>query len=447
MSDKKKVYIETYGCQMNVYDSELIAGIMKDLDYELVDNPEEADVIFMNTCSVRENAEQRVWGQLSRFKHLKEKKPEMILGVVGCMAKNLEEEIHRKRPYVNLILGPDSYRKLPQIIRRPAVQGSAEVDSAEQRFAIDTELSRTELYDDLTPVRFSATSAWIAIMRGCDNFCSYCVVPYTRGRERSRPLESIVREAQQAVAKGIKEIGLLGQNVNSYRDGNRTFTDLMRAVSDIPGVRRIRFTSPHPKDLSTELLTLMAERSNLCKHIHLPVQSGSDRILQLMRRSYTRVEYLALVDRIRNRVGDVAITTDAIVGFPTETEEDHRATLDLFEKVGFDSAFTFVYSPRPGTQAARLPNDVPPDVKSRRISELIQLQKTIGLKKLQNEIGKTVEVLIEEVSKKSDQEWACRTDKFQTVIIPRKDLKIGDYVQVRLTGADGHTLFGMPLRD
>lgn len=448
MSHRKKVYIETYGCQMNVYDSELIAGIMQGIDYEMAETAEEADAIFVNTCSVRENAEQRVWGQLSHFKHLKDKKPDLIIGVLGCMAENLKETIHDKRPYVNLILGPDSYRKIPQLIQtigNTATVNSEEPAVSETSFWIDTELSKIELYDDLAPVRFSATSAWIAIMRGCDNFCSYCVVPYTRGRERSRPLESVAEEAKNAVNRGLTEIGLLGQNVNSYNDNGRTFTDLMKAVSGIPGVRRIRFTSPHPKDFADELIDLMAVRENICKHIHLPVQSGSDRILRLMNRSYTRDGYFRLAEKIRNKLKDVAITTDVIAGFPSETEEDFEATLDLFRQMRFNAAFTFVYSPRPGTKANEMPDDVPPEIKSRRITELIALQKTISHDILRGETGKLTEVLIEETSKKSDKEYAGRTDKFQTVIIPKMHYRIGDYVRVKITGAEGHTLFGNPV--
>jgi tRNA-2-methylthio-N6-dimethylallyladenosine synthase len=314
-----------------------------------------------------------------------------------------------------------------------------------QRYWIDTELSKEELYEDLMPVRFNVTSAWIAIMRGCDNFCSYCVVPFTRGRERSRSVTSIIQEVRQAVEKGITEIGLLGQNVNSFNDQGKHFTDLMKAVSDIPGVRRIRFTSPHPKDLSVELIHLIAERDNICKHIHLPVQSGSDRILQLMNRSYTRSDYLDLVRVIRSVIPGVALTTDLIAGFPTETDDDHEATMDLYRQVQFDTAFTFIYSPRPGTKAFDMNDDVPSVVKNQRLSELIKIQRHIGLSVLHNEIGNVTEALIEAVSKKSEQEYACRTDKFQTVIIPRQHYNIGDYVNVRLTHTQGHTLFGIPV--
>lgn len=454
MSTRKKVYIETYGCQMNVYDSELITGIMQNIDYDLVDTPEEADAIFVNTCSVRENAEQRVWGQLSRFKHLKKKKPDMIIGVLGCMAKNLEEEIHAKRPYVNLILGPDSYRKIPVLINSIRKNNSVSADTDKkppqdfqtgENVWIDTELSKEEMYEDLTPVRFNATSAWIAIMRGCNNFCSYCVVPFTRGRERSRSVGSVIEEVRQAVSRGLTEIGLLGQNVNSYFDDGKTFTDLMRAVSDVRGVRRIRFTSPHPKDLSHGLLRLIAERDNICKHIHLPVQSGSNRILELMNRSYTRESYLELIAAIRGIIPGAAVTTDVIVGFPTETEDDHARTMDLFSAVRYNSAFTFAYSPRPGTKAASKADDVHPDIKSRRLSEVIQLQRRFSSEILQKEIGRETEVLIESVSKKSISEYAGRTDKFQTVIIPSGKFKIGDYLRVRLIRLDGHTLFGEPV--
>ncbi len=455
MNPGKKVYIETYGCQMNVYDSELIAGLMQNMEYELVDSPEDADAIFVNTCSVRENAEQRVWGQLSRFRRLKKIKPDLIVGVVGCMARNLEEEIHSKRPFVNLILGPDSYRKIPQMVRSIEKKSltcseafkPVKPSGDEQPLWIDTELSREELYEDLSPIRFNATSAWIAIMRGCDNFCTYCVVPYTRGRERSRSLRSIVEEVRTAVDKGITEIGLLGQNVNSYNDEGQDFVRLLEAVSDVDGVRRIRFTSPHPKDLSVELIRLIDARDNICKHIHLPVQSGSNRILRLMNRSYTRESYLELVHRIRDIIHDVAITTDVIVGFPGETGEDFESTLDLFRNVRYDAAFTFIYSPRPGTKAFSMTDDVPQAEKSRRITALIELQRGISHSILQQETGKETEILIEEISKKSELEFAGRTGKYQTVIVPDRNFRIGDYVKVRITGTGGHTLFGDPVEN
>lgn len=454
---RKKVYIETYGCQMNVYDSELVAGIMKDMDYELTEHYEDADAIFLNTCAIRENAEQRVWGQLTRFKQLKDSNPDLVIGVLGCMAKHLEDEIHKKRPYVNVVLGPDSYRRLPEMLapkRESAVIApeSIGIRPAEEfsdfripDLQMDTRLSRTEVYDRIDPMRFNTVTAWIAVMRGCDNFCTFCVVPFTRGRERSRSVESVVEEARRAVDKGYTEVCLLGQNVNSYRDDAADFCDLMAAVSDVPGIRRIRFTSPHPKDFPERLLRLIAERDNICKHVHMPVQSGSNRILDLMNRTYTREEYLELIDRTRTLISDVAITTDVITGFPSETEGDHRATMDLFDRVGFDAAFTFAYSARPGTKAYVMSDDVPDDVKKQRLQEIIQLQRRKSSEKVAHEVGKIREVLVEGVSRKSDEHVTSRTDKSYVVILPRASYRPGDYVSVNLRRAEGHTLFGDPV--
>lgn len=453
---KKKLYLETYGCQMNVYDSELVASIMKDMEYDLVDHYEDADAIFMNTCAIRENAEQRVWGQLTRFKKLKEQKPDLIIGVLGCMAKHLEEEIHKKRPYVNMVLGPDSYKKLPELIRKEPTSNFTSVipnindlhndfslsEFTDFKFQIDTRLSRTEVYEDIAPSRFTKFTAWIAIMRGCDNFCTFCVVPYTRGRERSRSVESVVDEARKAVDQGYSEICLLGQNVNSYKDNGNDFAVLMEKVSNIQGVRRIRFTSPHPKDFPEKLLYLIAERENICKHLHMPVQSGSDRILDLMNRTYTRDEYFRLIDATRRIISDVALTTDVITGFPTETDRDHEDTMDLFRKVQFDAAFTFKYSPRIGTKAYTMTDDVPEEIKSRRLQEIMDLQRTIGEKKIRSEVGKVHEVLVEDISRKSEEHFFAKTGKSQTVIIPRGPFKQGDYVQVKITRTEGFTLFG-----
>lgn len=457
---RKRLYLETYGCQMNVYDSELVASIMRDMDYDLVDDYETADAIFMNTCAIRENAEQRVWGQLTRFKKLKEEKPHLIIGVLGCMAKHLEEEIHAKRPYVNVVLGPDSYRKIPELIekkqasqnlvqiRLPA-QNAEDFSLSEYRdfqlkpLQMDTRLSRTEVYDQVEPLRLGKITAWIAIMRGCDNFCTFCVVPYTRGRERSRSVESIVEEVHKAVAQGYTEIGLLGQNVNSYRDPQqKDFAELMNRVSEVLGVRRIRFTSPHPKDFPEHLLHIIAQRDNICKQLHIPVQSGSNRILELMNRTYTREEYLKLIDTVRRIIPDVSISTDIITGFPSETERDHLDTVELFRTVQFDSAFMFKYSARIGTKAYTMPDDVTEAEKSRRLQQIIEVQKENGLKSLHREIGKEREVLIEEVSRKSDNYYCARTDKGQIIIIPKSDKTIGEYARIRIARADGHTLFG-----
>ncbi len=461
-SGKKKLYLETYGCQMNVYDSELVAGIMEGMDYDLVDDYEQADAIFMNTCAIRENAEQRVWGQLTRFKNLKEKNPDLIIGVLGCMAKHLENEIHKKRPYVDIVLGPDSYRKLPELIRPSSSPNLVQINGihsgepvdfslAEYRdfhlkeFHMDTRLSRTEVYENVAPLRYHGATAWIAVMRGCDNFCTFCVVPYTRGRERSRTIQSVLDEAIKAVDQGYSEVCLLGQNVNSYKDSGHDFAELMEKVSDVKGVRRIRFTSPHPKDFPERLLHVIAGRENVCKHVHMPVQSGSDRILDLMNRTYTRKDYFDLIERTREIIPDVAVTTDVITGFPTESEGDHQDTLDLFTQVEFDSAFAFKYSPRIGTKAYEMKDNVDEDTKARRHAEIMEVQRTIGAQKYQREVGTIREVLIEEVSRKSDRHYYGHTGKSQTVIIPKGDHKPGDYLNVRITRADGQTLFGEPI--
>lgn len=448
---RKRLYLETYGCQMNVYDSELVTRIMAGMDYELIDDYHEADAIFLNTCAIRENAEQRVWGQLTRFKQLKERRPELIIGVLGCMAKHLEKEIHDKRPYVNLVLGPDSYKKLPELIRpeslglRPADPGE---DFSIREFhdlpdlQMDTRLSKTEVYEGVEPLRLGKTTAWIAIMRGCDNFCTFCVVPFTRGRERSRSVESVVEEARRAVDKGYSEICLLGQNVNSYRDGANSFTDLMAKVSDIPGVLRVRFTSPHPKDFPASLLHLIAERKNLSKQIHMPVQSGSNRILELMNRTYTREEYLALIEKTREIIQGVAITTDVICGFPTESEQDHQDTVDLFCRVEFDAAYTFKYSARPGTKANNLPDDVSEEIKSSRLAEIMELQRRVGDRKFREEIGKIHSVLLEDVSRKSADYLFGKTNKAQAVVVPKVNLRPGMEINVRIVRAEGQTLFG-----
>lgn len=442
---------------MNVYDSELVASIMRDEGYELTDDPAQADAIFINTCSVRENAEQRVWGQLTQYKNLKQKKPELILGVLGCMAKHLKDAIHHKRPYVNVILGPDSYRKLPEILKTTEERTHAStgvISSIPMRrrealpdddYWIDTRLSRTETYEGILPQHMNRTTAWIAVMRGCDNFCTFCVVPYTRGRERSRPVEHILEECQADVRKGFTEIFLLGQNVNSYRDQERDFAYLMERIAHVEGIRRIRFMSPHPKDFPIHLLRVIADHPNICRHIHLPVQSGSDRILGLMNRTYSRKEFLSLTDHIRAVIPDVALTTDVIAGFPTETHKDHEDTIDLFRRVEFDAAFTFAYSPRPGTKAFEMPDDVPADIKRERLSQIIELQKSVTARKLQAEVGQIHEVLIEDFSKKSDNYFAGRTGKSQIVILPAGMHQIGDYVKIKVLRADGHTLFGQPV--
>lgn len=436
----KQLFIETYGCQMNVYDTELVASIMKKEGYSLTDDVEAADAVFVNTCAIRENAEHRVLTRLNQFKSLKKKRPGVVIGVLGCMAKHIEKKIIEQRPFVDIIMGPDSYKNLPELLRERA--GSEDPGFGLDEFRIDTRLSRTEVYEDIIPFRQSGTNAWIAIMRGCDNFCTFCVVPFTRGRERSRTPQSVVDEARRAVDQGFKEITLLGQNVNSYSCNGADFAALMARVSDVPGLERIRFTSPHPKDFPTPLLHLMAERENICSQIHLPVQSGSNRILELMNRTYTRETYLDLVAEIRTIIPDVALTTDVITGFPTETEDDHLQTVDLFHKVEFDAAFTFKYSPRPNTKAFEMRDDVDDTTKTKRLQDIISIQKRHTLEKNRREIGNTLRVLIEGTSKKRADQFMGRTMHGKIVVFSRNGDSVGDTIPVRITDAKGHTLFG-----
>ncbi|MBI4547265.1 MAG: tRNA (N6-isopentenyl adenosine(37)-C2)-methylthiotransferase MiaB [Ignavibacteriae bacterium] len=435
---KKQVYIETYGCRMNVADSEVVLALLTNQGYEVTNRITEADIVLVNTCSVRENAERRVYGRLGAFKHLKKKKPEVIIGVLGCMAERLRTKLMGEKAngvgqIVDLIVGPDEYRKVPELVTK-AWQGEK---------GIAVQLSRVETYDDITPLRTDGISAWISVMRGCDKFCTFCVVPFTRGRERSRSLESIVKEVAVLSSRGFKEVTLLGQNVNSYRDGEYDFADLLKAVAEIDRSIRVRFTTSHPQDMSDKLIETIATYPNLCKYIHLPVQSGSDRILELMNRTYDSAHYLLLVEKIRRAIPDVCLSTDIIVGFPTETEEDHERTLELMQEVQYDGAFMFKYSPREHTPAYKMHDGISDEVKTRRINEIIQLQNRISYKKNQQHVGETVQVLVEGESKKSSSEWHGRTDGNKTVIFPRRNFTIGDYINVTIQRANSATLFGM----
>ncbi len=433
MSEVRKVYIETYGCQMNLADSEIILGIMKKHGYAPTDDASKADVILVNTCSVREHAEQRVIGRLNSFLRYKKRNPNLVIGVLGCMAERLKKRLIEEENLADIVVGPDEYRKLPQLVN----------DAFEGYKGIAVKLSKVETYDDITPLRTDGISAWITVMRGCDKFCTFCVVPFTRGRERSRPLESIVREVEMLSAQGYREVTLLGQNVNSYRDGNYDFADLLSAVAQVDRNMRVRFTTSHPKDMSDKLIQTIAEHPNICNYIHLPVQSGSDRILQLMNRTYDRKHYLELVKKIRETIPGVSLSTDIIAGFPTETEEDHKLTLSLLEEVRFDGAFMFKYSPREGTKAYEMGDDVPDEVKVRRLNEIIELQQKISHEINQGIIGKEVEVLVEGVSKRSSEQWMGRTDTNKVVIFPKdENVKPGDYIIIRINRATSATLFG-----
>jgi tRNA-2-methylthio-N6-dimethylallyladenosine synthase len=433
MGESKRIYIETYGCQMNLADSEIVLGIMKKHGYSLTDDISKADVILVNTCSVREHAEQRVIGRLSSFLRYKKRKPDLVIGVLGCMAERLKKRLIEEENLADIVVGPDEYRKLPQLVS----------DAFAGHKGIAVKLSKVETYDDITPLRTEGISAWITVMRGCDKFCTFCVVPFTRGRKRSRPLDSIVKEVEMLSSQGYREVTLLGQNVNSYRDGNYDFADLLSAVARVDRNMRIRFTTSHPKDMSDKLIQTIAEHPNICNYIHLPVQSGSDRILELMNRTYDRKHYLELVRKIRETIPGVSLSTDIIAGFPTETEEDHKMTLSLLEEVRFDGAFMFKYSPREGTKAYAMGDDVPDEVKVRRLTEIIELQQKISYEINQELIGKEVEVLVEGESKRSPEQWMGRTDTNKVVIFPKLEgVKPGDYVIVRINKANSATLFG-----
>ena len=433
---KRKIYIETYGCQMNVVDSEVIFAIMAKEGYERTESMDEADIILANTCSVRDNAEQRIWGRIELFHTQKKKRPEVIVGIVGCMAERLKDKL-TDTGKVDLVAGPDSYRAIPELIR----------NIAPDKPQVDVLLSHEETYADIVPVRTdkNGVSAFISIMRGCNNVCSYCVVPYTRGAERSRDPETILSEARDVFSRGYREVTLLGQNVDSYLwkcdAGTVTFAQLLESVAEISPELRVRFATNHPKDISDDLIEAMARHDNICKHIHLPVQSGSDRLLEKMRRRYTREWYLERVRKIREVLPGCGITTDVIAGFCSETEEDHQDTLSLFSEVGFDYAFMFNYSERPGTLAARkYPDDVPLEVKTRRLNEIISLQNELSLKSNQADIGKTFTVLVEGPSKKNPEELCGRTGSNKMCVFPDRIHKAGDYVDVTVLSCTSATL-------
>jgi len=434
---KNNVYIETYGCQMNLADTEIVLGILKKQGYDVTDKPEEADVVLLNTCSIRENAEQRIYGRIGNLKTLKSNKPELVLGILGCMAERLRKDLVEDKKAVDLVVGPDEYRRLPEYIDI-ALNGDK---------GIGVKLSRTETYDDIEPHREDGLSAWISVMRGCDKFCTFCVVPFTRGRERSRSLESIISELENLSIRGFKDVTLLGQNVNSYLDEESTtggdFADLLSAAAKVDKNMRIRFSTSHPQDISDKLIYTIAEHPNLCNYIHLPVQSGSNRILELMNRTYTVEHYLNLIEKAKKIIPGVSFSTDIISGFPTETWEDHLATLEILKQVRYDGAYMFKYSPREGTKAFRMEDDVPEVVKSKRLQEIIDIQHQISLEKNQDMIGKDEIILVEGFSKKSNNFIAGRTDTNKTVIVPINDkIKTSDYIRVKINKATSGTLFG-----
>ena len=439
VQNSKKIYIETYGCQMNVSDSEIVASILTDKGYVHTSEVTEADIVLVNTCSIRENAEDRVRKRLHFFKSLRKKRPHLIIGLLGCMADRTKTALMEEEQLLDLVAGPDSYRHLPQLL--------AQVGSGQK--AIDTILSIDETYADINPVRIDSNgvSAFISIMRGCENYCSYCVVPSTRGQERSRDAASIVRESIDLFEKGYREITLLGQNVNSYhwKSGDEviTFAHLLEKVARVSSQMRIRFATSHPKDISNELLHTLAAHSNLCKAIHLPVQSGSNHMLDLMNRKYTREDYMERIETIRRILPGCAISTDIITGFCNETEEDHRETLSLMEWVGYDAAFMFKYSERPQTLAAdTLQDNVPGETKERRLTEIIHLQQKLSLACNRNEIGKTLEILVEGQSKRSESQYFGRSSQNKVAVFTKTDAGPGSYAQVKISNATSATLLG-----
>ncbi|RMH33522.1 MAG: tRNA (N6-isopentenyl adenosine(37)-C2)-methylthiotransferase MiaB [Nitrospirae bacterium] len=428
------VYIETFGCQMNEYDTEIVRTLLKHHGFRMVECSEEADAVLLNTCAIRENAHNRVYGHLAMYKPLKEQRG-LVVGVLGCMAQNLKQELMTAQPIIDVLVGPDAYRRLPGLL----IQA---LQTNQRGMAVD--LSEYETYDQIMPERRDGVNAWVAVMRGCDNFCTFCVVPYTRGRERSRDPRSVLEEVHQLVEQGYRQVTLLGQNVNSYRFADWDFARLLAAVADVPGLVRVRFTSPHPKDFPPALLDVLAGHPTVCKQIHLPVQSGNDRILQLMGRSYTRASYMTLVEAIRRR-GPIALSTDIICGFCSEGDEEYADTYRLVQDVEFQNAFIFKYSQRRHTIAARkYLDDVPESVKTERVARLLELQKAISLKKNRALIGSTVEVLVEGEAKKSHDQWMGHTESNTTVVWAKDDGSVspGDLVTVAIDDASHSTLFG-----
>jgi len=433
--NNKSFYIETYGCQMNFADTEVVNSILLDRGMTPVNSAEEADVIFVNTCSIRENAETRVWNRLKEFRSLKREKKNLTVGVLGCMAERIKDQIIDKEQLVDIVVGPDAYRDIPNLLE--------EVEDG--RKAVNVLLSLEETYADISPVRTSGNgvTAFVSIMRGCDNMCAFCVVPFTRGRERSRPLSSILREIEELSEQGYKEITLLGQNVNSYQYEDIDFTKLMDEASKVNPEIRFRFSSPHPKDFPEPLLHLIAERPNLCNYIHIPAQSGSTTMLERMRRPYTREQYFDLVDKMRSIIPGVSLSTDIITGFCDETEEEHRDTMTLMEEVEYDLAYMFAYSERERTLAHRKYEDnVPEDVKKRRLTEIISQQMNIQEKNNRKEIGKRHLVLVEGTSKRSDEQLSGRTDTNKMVVFDRQQFQKGDYVEVEIIDCTSATLIG-----
>lgn len=434
---RKKVYIETYGCQMNTADTEIVFSVMNKDGYQPTDDINVADVIFLNTCSIRDNAEQRIHGRLTNIIYYKRRNPNLVVGILGCMAERLRKDLLKENSVVDVVVGPDQYRALPELVSE-AVHGSK---------GLAVKLSRVETYDDITPLRTEGISAWLSVMRGCDKFCTFCVVPFTRGRERSRSLLSIVKEVEELASHNFREVTLLGQNVNSYRWEGYDFADLLAAAADVDPRVRIRYTTSHPQDMSDKLIETMASRANICNYIHLPVQSGSNRVLQLMNRTYTVEHYMERIERVKELLPGASLSTDIITGFPTETEDDHKRTLEVIERVGYDGAYMFKYSPRENTKAWAMGDDVPEEVKGRRLAEVIELQRQIANRNNQCHVGTVEEILVDGPSKKDEREWKGRTDTNKVVVFPRGDEEIGEYIKVKIHKATAATLFASPVDD
>ena len=418
---------------MNVSDSELVESLLIKEGYTSISRPDSADILFVNTCSIREHAEDKVHSLLGRYNLLKKKNPSMIIGVLGCMAQSLKHDILENRPYVDIVLGPDSYRKLPELLNRHITN---------KKSLVDTQLSKYEVYDDLFPSRKEGVNAWVTIMRGCDKFCTFCIVPFTRGRERSRSIDGIVREVENVISDGFTEVTLLGQNVNSYNYNGHNFTELLESVAKVKGLKRIRYTSPHPQDITVELLNVMAQYDNICNYVHLPLQSGSNKILKRMNRTYTREHFIELSKIIREMLPNAGISTDIIVGFPGETEYDFNKTIKAMEEVKFDSAFTFKYSTRKGTKASEYDDHINEKIKQKRLEQVIALQKSHTIDLNQNYIGRIENVLIEKESKRKDSKWAGRTESNKWVIFDKNQANIRDIVKVLITNSRDITLHG-----
>ncbi|NOT32882.1 MAG: tRNA (N6-isopentenyl adenosine(37)-C2)-methylthiotransferase MiaB [Candidatus Eisenbacteria bacterium] len=427
----KRVFLETYGCQMNVADSEVMAGVLERAGMTLTSTPDDADAILLNTCAIREHAEQRVIGRLGEFAHIKKRRPEVVVGVAGCMAQHLRARLLGKSRVLDLVVGPDGYRDLPNLLRRAAGEPTAHV-----------RLDRDETYGDLEPKREAGVRAWITAQRGCDKFCTYCVVPFTRGRERSLPMEDLLRQVRTAVEQGYREVVYLGQTVNSYHDGTHDFADLLRATDAVEGLLRVRYTSPHPSDMSERVIAAMAECPKVMPHAHLPVQSGSDTILRAMNRTYTLDEYRAVAARLREAIPNLAVTTDVIVGFPGETEDDFERTCDLMREMRYDSAFLFKYSARPDTRAFQWPETVSEELKSERLSGLIDLQHSISGAINDALIGHEVEVLVESNARRDPSQLYGRSAQFKTVVFGDDGSAVGSLKRVRILGATTMTLIG-----